>query len=78
MTSASTLLSLAEAASVVILGAGSTFFAKKASDRSKPTSNGFAQHMIDGLRELREQNVRIEGKLDGHIRDHWLSKDDGK
>jgi hypothetical protein len=64
------LLGVVQAASVVALGIGSTFFAGQASRRSKSTANGWTEGLGKRLDSQDAVLSRVEAKLDGHIRDH--------
>lgn len=73
-----TILQLAEASGVVLVGLGSAFFSRKAASNSKPVANGW----VEGLgRRLDRQDAmleRVEYKLDLHIRDHAFPGKDPK
>jgi hypothetical protein len=72
---AQTILSLAEAVGVIVIGIGSAWFSRKAARLSEPTGNGWADHVRDALGRIEHRIDRIESRVD-KLTDHIL--DDGK
>lgn len=52
VSNASTLLNVAEAAAIVILGASSTWYSKRSVKNTQNISNGFAKHTTESLQQI--------------------------
>jgi hypothetical protein len=70
-----TVLQLAEAIGVIVIGFGSAWFSRKAARLSEPTGNGWADHVKDSLHRIESRMDRIESRVD-KLTDHML--DDGR